>query len=211
MKKEENLIKTYFTNCWTIPNLLSVIRIILVPIFGWLFLHDHKIAAVIILAVSGLTDFFDGKIARRFNQISELGKMLDPVADKITMLTIAIMMLILFLRADSPIIRAAGWVFIVFLAKEGIFVVGGALMIAFGIKPGAAEIFGKIATFVFYLIMIFIMLFGPEVGVFAEELFTIPETVTLALVCVSAFCTLLAFASYMPATFAQVKERFSKN
>lgn len=210
MKKEENLLKVYFTDCWTIPNLLSVIRIFLVPVFGWLFMHDHKIAAVVVLAVSGLTDFFDGKIARRFNQISELGKTLDPIADKITMLTIAIIMLILFLRADSPIIRAAGWVFIVFLVKEGIFVIGGALMIAFGIKPGAAQIFGKIATFAFYLIMIAIMLFGPEVGIFSEQLFTIPETVTLVLVCVSALCTVLAFVSYMPGVVSMVKERFAK-
>ncbi len=207
MKKEENLIKKYFANWKTIPNLLSFIRIILVPLFGYCFLHDQKILAISFLVVSGLTDFFDGKIARRFNQVSELGKVLDPIADKITMLTIAIMMLILFLGSESAIMRAAGYVFIVFLVKEGIFVIGGAAMIACGIKPGAAEIYGKVATFVFYVIMIALMLFGPEIGVIGTF---IPEIVALVLVCISAICTLVAFASYMPATAKQVKERFSK-
>lgn len=76
---KENL-KRLFTGCLTVPNLLSLIRIILIPVFGVLFYHDHVLAAVIVLAVSGLTDLFDGKIARRFNQVSELGKILDPIA-----------------------------------------------------------------------------------------------------------------------------------
>ncbi len=211
MKKENNLLKVYFTDCWTIPNLLSVIRIIIVPIFGYLFLHDQKIPALILLVISGLTDTLDGKIARRFNQVSELGKMLDPVADKITMITIAIMMLILFRRAESPVMRAAGWVFLVFLIKEFIFVVGGAAMIAFGIKPGAAEIYGKVATCVFYFVMIALIMFGPEVGVFSEMLFTIPDVVAMVMVCISALCTVIAFVGYMPSTAKQVKERFSKN
>ena len=65
---KENL-KRLFTGCLTVPNLLSLIRIILIPVFGVLFYHDHVLAAVIVLAVSGLTDLFDGKIARRFNQV----------------------------------------------------------------------------------------------------------------------------------------------
>ncbi|MBQ8943204.1 MAG: hypothetical protein IJ050_01760 [Clostridia bacterium] len=137
-----------------------------------------------------------------------MGKVLDPVADKITMLTIAVMMIILFRRAQSPVIRAAGYVFIVFIVKELIFVIGGALMIAFGIRPGAAEIWGKVATFVFYLVMIAILFIGPEVGAFAQIM---PEAVAMILVCISALCTVIAFISYLPAIKKQVKERFSKD
>ena len=86
---KENL-KSLFTGCLTVPNLLSLIRILLIPVFGVLFYNGHIGWAVVILIVSGLTDFFDGKIARKFNQISELGKMLDPVADKLTQITIAV-------------------------------------------------------------------------------------------------------------------------
>ena len=208
MKKEEHLVKNLFDGCMTIPNLLSVIRIILVPFFAYFFLNGDKILAISILAFSGITDFLDGKIARKFNQVSPLGKILDPVADKITMLTIAVMMIILFRKAQSPVIRAAGLIFIVFIVKELIFVIGGAVMIGLGIRPGAAEIWGKVATFVFYVVMIAILLIGPEVGAFGQFM---PEPVALVLVAISAVCTLVAFASYIPAIIRQAKERFSKD
>lgn len=208
MKKEENLVKSLFEGCMTVPNLLTVIRIIIVPFFAYFFIKEQKVLAVSLLVVSGLTDFLDGKIARRFNQISALGKVLDPVADKITMITIAIMMLILFLGAEDPVMRAAGYVFIVFLVKEGIFVVGGALMIAFGIRPQPAVMCGKVATFVFYLVMIALLLFGPGIGFVSA--FTIPSTVAVVMVSVSALCTVIAFIGYIPGIVKQVKERFSK-
>ncbi|MBQ8943205.1 MAG: CDP-alcohol phosphatidyltransferase family protein [Clostridia bacterium] len=67
MKKEEHLAGKLFEGCMTVPNLLSVIRIILVPVFAYFFMKGDKILAISILIASGLTDFFDGKIARRFN------------------------------------------------------------------------------------------------------------------------------------------------
>ena len=93
--------------------------------------------------------------------------------------------------------------------------IGGALMIYFGIRPGAAEIYGKAATMVFYLVMIAIMAFGPEVGAFrAEEgavlqLYTLPDTVMMILVVIAVIMTFVAFISYMPETHRQVQERFS--
>ncbi len=90
---EKKILKEYFTGCLTVPNLLSFLRIVMVPIFAVLFHQGRYGWAVFVLALSGLSDFFDGKIARRFNQISNLGKMLDPVADKLTQITIAIMFL----------------------------------------------------------------------------------------------------------------------
>lgn len=206
---ENKLVKNLFKGCLTVPNLLSVIRIIMVPFIAWMFFNDMKKWGVLLLALSGLTDFFDGKIARRFNQISELGKIIDPIADKLTMLTLAVIMLVSFTSSTEPLIRAAGWVFLVFLIKEGIFIVGGAAMIAFGIKPGAAELFGKIATFVFYGVMIILLLFGKGVGAF--EGVTVPDWLTLVLVCISAVCTIVAALSYYPETKRQVKERFSKD
>ena len=87
-----------FENVWTIPNLLSFFRILLIPAFAVLFSKGQLVWAVVMLALSGLSDFFDGKIARRFNQVSELGKILDPIADKLTQATIAIM---LFMEKDG--------------------------------------------------------------------------------------------------------------
>jgi len=77
----------------TIPNILSIFRIVLIPIYAWLYFSDYKsgiLIAGIVLVVSGLTDLFDGAIARKFNQISELGKVLDPLADKLTQVAVFI-------------------------------------------------------------------------------------------------------------------------
>ena len=74
----------------TIPNVLSLLRLASVPVFLWLFLTDRENAAVILYAVGAWTDFFDGVIARRFNQVSELGKLLDPLADRVFIVALAV-------------------------------------------------------------------------------------------------------------------------
>ena len=198
-------IKELFSGCLTIPNLLSVIRIALIPVFGVLYYNGNILWAVVILFLSGLTDFFDGKIARKFNQISALGKVLDPVADKMTQITIAIVLYLQFRGSSDETIKAFSWVFLIFLAKEALMVIGGGLMIAFGLRPGAAEMPGKVATFVFYAVMIIIIAFGPEIGVF--KAFILPNWAMMILVGVSAVLTIIAFCSYLPDVFRQVKER----
>lgn len=205
---EEKKTAYLFDNVWTIPNLLSFIRILLIPVFAYLFYKGELIWAVVVLALSGLSDFFDGKIARRFNQVSELGKILDPIADKLTQATIAIMLFFTFYKAQNRTLHLFAWVFLLFIVKELVMLIGGALMIHFGLKPGAAEIYGKAATMAFYLVMISIMAFGPEVGAF-RNLFTLPETVMMVLVVISVILTFVAFASYMPGVHKQAQERFS--
>ena len=202
-------MKDLFKGCWTIPNLLSVIRILLIPVFAVLFYRQEYGWAILTLVLSGLSDFFDGKIARKFNQISALGKMLDPVADKLTQVTLAVLLFVSFNKAQDAALKAFSWVFLVFIVKEIVMVVGGAVMLACGIRPGAAEIYGKVATFAFYAIMILVIAFGPEVGVF-RTVFTLPNALMMILVIISAILTLVAFASYIPGTFRQFKERFAK-
>ena len=202
-------MKDLFKGCWTIPNLLSVIRILLIPVFAYLFYNDEKIWAVVILALSGLSDTFDGQIARKFNQISDLGKVLDPVADKLTQITIAVMLLIDFKSAQNPIINALGWVFLVFLIKEAVMIVGGLIMLLLNIRPGAAEFWGKAATVVFYVGMVIIIAVGPEVGALNDIIgFELPNVITGIIVVLCAIMTIAAFLSYMPETFRQFKEFF---
>ena len=203
------LLKEYFTGCLTIPNLLSVIRILLIPVFAVLFNDGNYLWAVIVLAISGLTDFFDGKIARKFNQISALGKLLDPIADKLTQITIAIVFYMTFSGSGDETVKKFSWVFLVFLIKEAVMVVGGAIMIMLGLKPVAAEMPGKIATFAFYAIMCLIMVFGPDIGILGN-VFTLPASVMLILVGISVVLTIVAFGSYLPGVFKQVKERKTK-
>ena len=202
-------MKDLFKGCWTIPNVLSVIRILLIPVFAYLFYNDEKIWAVVILALSGLSDTFDGQIARKFNQISDLGKVLDPVADKLTQITIAVMLLIDFKSAQNPIINALGWVFLVFLIKEAVMIVGGLIMLLLNIRPGAAEFWGKAATVVFYVGMVIIIAVGPEVGALNDIIgFELPNVITGIIVVLCAIMTIAAFLSYMPETFRQFKEYF---
>lgn len=201
------MIKDLFKGCLTIPNLLSVIRISLIPVFAVMYLRGNQIAAIAILAASGLTDLFDGKIARRFNQVSALGKILDPVADKLTQITIAVILFICFRNSSSSMINAFGWVFLVFLIKEGVMVVGGLVMLLMNIRPGAAELPGKVATFTFYGVMILVIAFGPDVGVLTD-VWTMPDLMTGILVVVAACTCVFAFASYTPEIYRQFRDHF---
>lgn len=195
-------------NVWTVPNALTVLRILLIPVFVVLFYKEMFFWSFVTLFVSGLTDFLDGTIARKFNQISALGKLLDPVADKLTQIALAIVLFIEFRQATSPSMRGFSWVFLFFLAKEGVMIIGGALMLLKGIRPGAAEIYGKVATAAFYVIMLLIVAFGPEVGVFVRTGYTpaIPEWLTMTLVVIAAILTTIALLSYAPETIRQFKE-----
>ena len=78
-------------NILTIPNLLSLIRILLIPFIIWLYCaRKAYLCTIIVIALSGFTDIIDGKIARKFNMVSDVGKVLDPVADKLTQATLVI-------------------------------------------------------------------------------------------------------------------------
>lgn len=205
------MFKDLFKNWNTVPNWLSFARIIMVPIFAYLFLNDgiknNIIWAVFVLALSGLSDFLDGKIARRFNQISDLGKVLDPVADKLTQITIAVLLYIKFSSSSESLIKTFSWIFLIFIIKEFIMVLFGGIMIAIGLRPSAAEIYGKAATFVFYFVMIALFAFAPDVGAF-NSLWTIPDALLVVLVAISALLTVVAFVSYLPGVYKQFKTKY---
>ena len=199
-------MKDLFKNWNTIPNWISFARIIMVPIFAVLFLNDEIVWSVFVLFLSGFSDFIDGKIARKFNQISELGKMLDPVADKLTQMTIAVLLYLRFNAADG-LVKTFSWIFLIFIIKEFVMVAFGVFMVAIGLKPSAAEIYGKAATFAFYAVMLLLFAFAPDVGAFTN-LWVIPETLLVILVALTAIICVVAFASYLPTTYKQFKEKY---
>lgn len=202
-------MKDLFKGCWTIPNLLSFIRILIVPVFAYFYIKGELLLAIIMLAISGLSDLFDGKIARRFNQVSELGKLLDPVADKLTQITLAVLLYMSFANAQDEMLKAFSWVFLVFIGKEAFMVVFSVFMLILNLRPCAAEIFGKLSTFAFYFIMIIIVAFGPEIGLL-KDVFQLPPVLMMILVIVSAILTIVALISYVPDTLRQFKQRFGK-
>ncbi len=202
---KENLKKIFDGAC-TVPNFMSLVRILLIPVFAVLFLKGYIWWALLVLAISGISDFLDGKIARKFNQVSNLGKMLDPIADKLTVFALAIVLFFKFKSAQSAAMQAFAWVFLLFIAKEIIMLLGGLVIISKGARPAPAAIYGKVATFAFYLVMILIIGFGPEVGALSliNPNLTLPETVMFVLVVISLVLTFVAFASYIPDAVRQI-------
>ena len=201
-----------FEDWKTIPNLLSFLRIIMVPIFAVLYCNGQPLWAILVLVLSGLSDFFDGKIARRYNQISALGKLLDPVADKLTQITIAIVLFLRFRESTDALIHTYSWIFLLFVGKELLMLCVAGVMLLCKIRPGAAEIWGKAATFVFYCVMIAIVLFGADVGVVPQYFpgCVLPASVTLVLVILSAMMTFVALFGYVPGVLRQFKEKHNE-
>ena len=176
MSKFKENVKDLFTNRNTIPNWLCFIRIALIPVFTVLFVKGQYLWAFIAMIVAALTDVFDGKIARKFNMVSNLGKILDPIADKLSQMAIVIILIVKFWQNDGIV----KYIFFLFIFKELIMIVGGAILLSKGLRPTAAEIWGKVATVVFYVFMITIIAVGspdgPLVNVWIFK--QLPNTVT---------------------------------
>lgn len=189
----------------TIPNWLSFIRIALIPVFAVLFVQGHQLVAVIVMICAALTDLFDGKIARKFKQVSNLGKILDPIADKLSQM--AIVIVLLYTYWENPI----KYLFFFFIVKEVLMLLGGALLLSKGMRPTAAEIWGKVATNVFYIAMIIILAFGENGDLCDVTHFTLPSVVTWVLVALSAVSALVSLLGYVPGFLKQLKENKAQN
>jgi len=146
-------MKTIFSGkIFTIPNLLSFLRLVLIPLFLWTYLNmENGLATGCILLLSGITDTLDGMIARRFNQISNLGKALDPVADKLTQIA----MIACLVRRYPRML----YLLLVLCVKE-LFVMCTSLMAIHRTNDVlSAAWHGKVVTFVLYAVMIVHLLF----------------------------------------------------
>ena len=129
-----------FDRVWTVPNLISLVRLACAPLFLWLlFGADSFGAATILLAVLGASDWVDGWIARRYDQGSELGKILDPTADRVLLLTAAIALIV-----DDRIPR---WYGILMLAREVVVAVFTLALAAAGARRIDVLWAGKAGTF----------------------------------------------------------------
>ena len=134
---------------FNIPNILSFIRIIIIVPFVLYFLNDDYLLAALMLIFSGLSDMFDGLIARKLNQITKLGKVLDPVADKLTLTAVIICMGIKFPEI-FPLV-------IILILKDVSMLIAGSFLLKKGIEPPAAKWYGKLSTVFFYISVIIIV------------------------------------------------------
>lgn len=173
---------------FTIPNILSMFRLILIPVYVTIYLRadestDYYLAASI-LAVSCLTDMIDGKIARRFGMITTFGKILDPLADKLTQFS-----LILCFVTKHPVL----WILVgLFFIKELFQLIAGAVNLRKGKMLKGALISGKVCTTILFLSLI-AMVMLPDLSNQVINIITAVDSVFL----------LIAFADYVLAYYAR--------
>lgn len=152
-----------------VPNMLSLLRIFIIIPFVIFFLKERYILAGVMLAISGISDMFDGFIARKFNCITRLGKLLDPVADK---LTLAAVMICLGIKFHSLLL-----IVIILLFKDLSMMVAGSILLKRGIDPPASRWYGKLSTAFFYFSVIIIVgvkaIFEVEIPMLTMILLTI--------------------------------------
>ena len=178
-----------------IPNRLSVIRILLIPVFALLYFKadaqnpQYYLYASIALIISGVSDLLDGVIARKFNQITYLGKILDPLADKLTQVVVVIC---IALKLDSWVISAALMVFVI---KEVLMLVGGLIILRKKIVLQGSKWYGKVATAVFYVVMAAIAMFD-----------FITTEMAFLLILVAALFMMFAFSQYIVDFFNIIRQ-----
>ncbi|MDD3337286.1 MAG: phospholipase D-like domain-containing protein [Lachnospiraceae bacterium] len=136
---------------FSIPNMMSYFRILLLPFLAAAILKEQYILQVVLMALSALTDFLDGKIARKFHMVTELGKALDPIADK---LTLCLLFICLAVKNPYALVIA-----VVMLAKE-LFMGGMELLVRrkTGKTTGGATWYGKLCTAVLFLSMLLFLM-----------------------------------------------------
>ena len=123
----------------SVPNMLSILRLLLVPVFLWLLIADQFLVAFLVLMFASFTDWLDGFIARKFNQITSLGKVLDPSADRLFILATLIGLTV------NEIIPA--WLAIVIVARDLLLLIGYPISASHGFGPLPVHFLGKAATF----------------------------------------------------------------
>lgn len=149
----------------SIPNILCYVRLLLLPFFAILYCNGRTAWAAVLVLVSAATDVLDGIIARKFHMTTELGKILDPLADKLTQAVVSGCLLIRY-----PVM----WVlFSVILIKESFQGIGGLLLYRKMHSMRSSEWFGKLSTVVFYGVMAYLVIFSPEPTQFWASVFPI--------------------------------------
>ncbi len=163
----------------TVPNLLSFFRLLLIPVFIWAYVGKQwSWQTGCVLALSGLTDIADGIIARRFHMISNLGKVLDPVADKMTQ---AAVLLCLVTRYSWMLLPLA-----LMVCKELCMIVTGSMIIRKTGHVFGAVWHGKLATVLLYATMLLHLFWGD-----------IPAGISVACALICSFFIILSFVLYM--------------
>jgi cardiolipin synthase (CMP-forming) len=168
----------------TVPNVISVVRLLCIPVFLWLlFGRDDRLVAGVLLGALGATDWVDGYVARHWGQVSTLGKVLDPVADRVLLLTAVVAILV-----DGS---APAWVGWLALAREAVVSLAVLALAALGARRIDVQWVGKAGTFA--------LMFAFPLFLFSHADFVLRDLARVLAWC----CAIpgLAFSWYAAATY----------
>lgn len=180
----------FFKDVWNVPNALTMLRLLLIPIYLVVHAKGHFIPALIIFLAASFTDLLDGYLARKNNQVTNFGKLMDPLADKVMVICV---MLTQALQGCVP------WaVLCVVLVKEMLMVIGGAFMLKSGIVV-FADVWGKVAQFSFVV--------GLVLSFFHADFAAMGAPVDQWVLWLSLMLTLFALFHYAQNALKQLKSK----
>lgn len=165
-----------------IPNILTIIRFILIPIILYFIITGNYLLGFIFFTISGITDILDGTIARKYNLISTFGKLMDPLADKLTQISV---LATLTFKDIIPF-----WILVIVILKELIMIIGASFLYGKDVVV-YSKWFGKLATVLFYLAIVLSLIdkqFG-FVGIW--------QNVDMLLYCVALVATVFSLVMYV--------------
>ena len=171
----------------TIPNVISLLRIFMIPLFIWLYLgKNDDVGTAVVLILSGVTDALDGFIARRFHMVSDVGKALDPVADKLTQIAMLFCLVARFPLVLLPLV--------ILVVKEVIDGIMGLMILKKSGEVHSADWHGKVTTALVYAVMILHVLWSE-----------IPKAVSVTLLLLCTGMLLFSFVLYLIRNSRQIR------
>lgn len=168
-----------------IPNILTIIRFLLIPIFAIFLYEEYYLISSILFTIAGITDVLDGYIARKYNIITNFGKFADPIADKLLQITA---ILLLTLQQKIPL-----YVILIVIVKEAFMVFGSVTLLKKENHVVSANWYGKLATVIFYIAIMLLIVFDKT-----------SNTIRLILIWMAIISTLFAFVMYYIKTYRKI-------
>lgn len=180
-----------------VPNILTIIRFLLIPVIILFAFQDNYVATIIVLTISGLTDILDGYIARKFNFITDFGKLMDPLADKATQIAL---LGTLTIQKIIPL-----WIIVIVLIKEFLMVSGASFLYGKELVV-SSKWYGKLATVLFYIAIVCSLFTqywnGVLIGHIEYSLPTLPEFHTY-IYYLAILSTIFSLVMYVKAFYLQ--------
>ncbi len=176
-----------------VPNALTVLRFLLIPIIVIACVQGQYILAIAVLSISGLTDILDGTIARKYNYITDFGKLMDPLADKATQISL---LTTLFIKGAIPI-----WILAIVVLKEFCMVSGASFLYGKELVV-SSKWYGKLATVLFYVAMV-ISLFLEQIGNTTNNIIKAIGIADTIIYYLAVITTIASIIMYMKAFYIQ--------